>query len=71
MRRPQDPSIIRGWLRFYEAVAKDETYEKEARIINKLVPLMIEQLTEEELADLWDRAETQIAAEDKKRKSAN
>lgn len=43
-------------LKQYQAVPISREYEEQARIINALIPLLVERLTEEEFDELWAQA---------------
>lgn len=46
----------RALLKQYQAVPIAREYEEQAKIINALIPLLIDKLTEDEFDELWAQA---------------
>ena len=46
----------RALLKQYQAIPISKEYEEQARIINQLIPLMIDRLSEDEFDELWAQA---------------
>lgn len=46
----------RSLLKQYQAIPISREYEEQAKVINALIPLLVERLTEDEFDELWAQA---------------